>query len=70
VVDTIWRNKIAFDGANQGKDREILLSLLDEYRDYKSSFAKNVRFDSRINNLSISAKIKHAYLHMLFQLKP
>ena len=44
--------KVKKSEAGQGKGREKLLELLDKYSEYKTSFAKQIKFDPKPPNLS------------------
>ena len=45
--------KVLFNEIAQSKDTEALISLLEEYKNYKTNFAKNIQFDPTNQELSI-----------------
>ena len=42
--------QLELEGVHQEKDRANLLTLLDQYRQYKTSYARNIVFDPTQNN--------------------
>ena len=42
--------QLELGGVHQEKDRANLLTLLDQYRQYKTSYARNIVFDPNQNN--------------------
>ena len=41
---------LKFGGVRKEKDRKQLLTLLDQYRQYKTKYAKNIAFDPLQSN--------------------
>ena len=41
------------DEAEQGEELQDMFALLDQYKEYKRNFARNIKFDSSTNNLGM-----------------
>ena len=58
--------QLELGGVHQEKDRANLLTLLDQYRQYKTSYARNIVFDpTQNNNLSRKTFLKNQ-CHVFF----
>ena len=44
--------RVKHSEADQGRGRQKLMKLLEKYSEYKTSYAKHIKFDPRLGNLS------------------
>ena len=49
---TFYGDKYEVDSAHHKKERQRLKLLLEKYTDYKNNFVKQMKFDSKLSNLS------------------
>ena len=49
---TIYEDKYPVNSVHHDKERQRLTLLLEKYTDYKNNFVKQMKFDSKLSNLS------------------